>query len=182
MEPLADSFALAADAQAFVRRLQLLPEHAHTADALILCIDSQRAVMLRGWPCNALIAEPKIQGPFREMWRWFLAGLGKPVLNGEDPEFIVLIDAAVWSSLDATARERLIYHELKHLQVKENAETGEPRLHKDGRLQLRLVPHDVEVFTDEVARYGPEVTGLETLCEAIVTGATRQKDRRGRVA
>lgn len=181
MERFPDSFALATEAQGLVARVQMLPELQHTVGARILCVLSQPQVFLRGDPAAAFIGPPKVQGPLRPLVEWFLCGLATPVLDGQEPEFLVMIDAAIWSTLDATRRERLIYHELKHLVIAVTGD-GEPRLHEDGRFQLRVARHDHEVFEDEIKRYGAEVTGIESLCEAIVEGERRQKAKQKRRA
>lgn len=181
MERFADSYSLATEAQVLVKRVQLFPELQHTVGARILCVLSQPTVMLRGDPCRAFIGEPKVQGPLRPLFQWFMAELARPLFGGEDPEFIVVIDAALWQSSSKTERERLIFHELKHLVVREN-EDGEPRLHEDGRFQLRTTRHDHEVFEDEIKRYPEEVDGLDKLTEAIVEGAQRAREKRKRRA
>jgi len=180
VEHFDDTYALAPDAQAVMQRLQMLPSLAHTREARIVCVSSQRTPMLRGWPCRAFIGTPRVQGPYRPFFEWFLAAFCRPILGGEEPEYLVVIDAALWPGLDATQQERLMFHELLHLREKENPETGEPRLHEDGRPQLQVVPHDVEVFTEEVARYGAEACALDALCQAIVDGQQRIEARRGK--
>jgi hypothetical protein len=35
---------------------------------------------------------------------------------------------------------------------------------------LRLVPHDIEAFEDEITTYGIEICGLEDACIAIAEG------------
>lgn len=174
MERFADSYALASEAQSLIAREQLRPQLQHTVGARILCVSSQLQVFLRGDPAAAFIGPPKVQGPLRGLFEWFMGRLGEPVLNGEDPEFIVMIDAAIWSSLDATKRERLIFHELKHLEIALNGD-GEPRLHEDGRFQLRVKRHDHEVFEDEIIIFGPEVCEIDGLCQAIVEGQKRAR-------
>jgi hypothetical protein len=95
---------------------------------------------------------------------------------------VVLVDESIWSGLDAERQERLIFHELSHLQPQED-EFGVIRRSKvTGKPLLRVVPHDVEIFHTEVERYGPEVVAIETLCEAIVIGAKAAKRRQARVA
>lgn len=180
--PLADSFALHDEAQSLVRRVQLYPELSHTVGARILCVASQPTPMRRGDPCVAFLAEPTMQSPLRNLWEWLLADFGRPVLAGECPEWIVTIDAALWPTLAPLERERLVYHELKRLKPRENHETGDMRLHRDGRPQLRLAHHDVETSEDEARRYGAAVAGLEGLVHAIVEGEARLKARRRRTA
>lgn len=176
MERFADSFSLLPEAQSLVQRLQLLPQLQHTTGARILCVQSQQAVILRGDPCKAFIGPPKVQGPLRHLFAWFLSELARPVLKGEDPEFLVLIDAALWASSTPPQRERTIYHELKHLVVKENGDR-DPCLHEDGRFQLRTTRHDIEAFDDEIRRYGPDACEIESTVQAIVDGAAAARQR-----
>lgn len=181
VERFADSFALATEAQGLITRVQLYPELQHTTGARILCVLSQPTVMLRGDPCRAFIGEPKVQGPLRPLFQWFIAMLARPLFEGEAPEFVVVIDAALWSSSTKTQRERLIFHELKHLVCRED-EDGQPRLHEDGRYQLRTTRHDHEVFEDEIKRFPDDVDGLEALTNAIVVGNQRAREKRKRRA
>lgn len=180
MERFADSFALNAEAQALVKRMQLLPQLSHTTGARIACLQSEPEVILRGDPCKAFIGPPKVQGPLRVLFAWFLAELTRPLFQGEDPEFIVMIDASIWRSSSPRQRERIIFHELKHLVVKEN-EDG-PCLHEDGRFQLRTTRHDIEAFDDEIRRYGPDECEIESTVQAIVDGAAAERARRKRRA
>lgn len=173
---LEDSFALAPDAQAIcVRLIEEVDAFAHLGQALFACVLSQPLVSLRGDECNALVGVPTMQGPFKRMSDWMFAQVCAPVLDWEEPDFLVLIDAAVWSTLDAVRQERLMFHELKHVVAREN-EYGVPKLDAEGRPMLRLQRHDEEFFHDEVTRYGAHVCGLEDAALAIADGI--RKDRR----
>lgn len=96
--------------------------------------------------------------------------------RGDDPDFLVLIDRAIWSSLDETRRERLVYHERCHVVAREN-EYGVPTLDRAGRPRLALRPHDAEVFYAEILRYGAAVTDSEELAIAIAEGEARRRLR-----
>lgn len=135
---------------------------------------SQPAVTLRGSACNALVGVPSTQGAFARLFIWMVAGLAAPVCEWEEPDFLILLDAAIWPSLDVVRKERLMFHELCHVVAREN-EYGVPRLDAEGRPMLRLVPHDAEFFHDEVARYGPEICSLEDTCIAIAEGARAER-------
>jgi len=136
---------------------------------------SQPEVRLHGSQKWAIVAIPSVQGPLSRLFDWMLAQLCAPLLEWEEADFVVLIDAAIWSTLDAVRQERLIYHELCHVVAREN-EYGVPKLDAEGRPMLRLVPHDAEFFHDEVERYGIEVCQLEDTCLAIAEGV--RVDRR----
>jgi hypothetical protein len=99
--------------------------------------------------------------------------LGAP----RDPDYIVVVDASHWRSLDAERRERLMFHELSHLVAREDEFGVVRRNPQTGKPLLKLVPHDVEVFISEVARYGIETVGCEAIAPAIVEGEARKRRR-----
>lgn len=176
---LPDSYALQDDAQALVARLVAeLDEFSHLAQARIVCVSSARAPMLHGWPCAAFVVVPHVQGPLAHLFDWLVAGFTDAVLDGEDPDVLMLIDAALWPSLDAEGQERLIYHELCHIVPKEAADGSGIRLGRDGRPLLTLRPHDAEVFNAELVRYGPAVVGIDDTVHAIVAGQKAAQARR----
>jgi hypothetical protein len=179
-----DTFTLAAEPQAIVARLIETEDHfAHIREAqpALAVLFSQRELRLHGARANAIIGMPKVQGPYRDLFEFMLASLAAPLLAWEEIELLVLVDAAIWQSLDAERRERLLFHELSHVVAKED-EFGVIRRNKDtGKPLLKLVPHDVEAFHTEIIKYGPDVCDLETACEAIVEGAAHAKRRRFKV-
>lgn len=67
--------------------------------------------------------------------------------------FFAELDFVIWCGADHCRDwsftqhqlEALLYHELSHAGVK---------LDKDGQLKYVLIPHDVEMFTGELERYG----------------------------
>jgi len=182
--PLPDSFALAPDAQALLTRLvTTCDEFAHLGEARLLCVASQRTPVLHGAPCAALIGLTTVHGgPFRHLYAFLVAQLSAPVFEGDEPDFCVLIDAALWGAMDPEEQERLVYHELCHVIAKEHPETGAPMFSDDGRPALKLRPHDFEFFDQEVRRYGPMVCGLDAAAVAIAEGhrdaVARRKPRR----
>jgi hypothetical protein len=178
VEQFPDSFALAEGPQAGVALLiTRLPEFAHLAHARIVCIFSERQLFLHGGPCAAFITTgTHTMGPCRHLVDWLLAGFVAPVLNQEDADFLILIDRPLWDGLDAERRERLLYHELCHVHAKED-EFGSPKVGNDGRIQLKLVPHDAEVFNAELERYGPVVCDFDQTLAAAVEGHRRRRPR-----
>jgi hypothetical protein len=152
------------------------------SQARFVCVLSQPAVTLQGTERAAIVAIPTVQGPLKRLFDWHVAQLAAPVLDWEEPDFLIVIDAAVWSTLvEAMRKERLIYHELSHVVAREN-EHGVPKLDREGRPMLRLVPHDAEFFHDEVAKYGIAVCGLEDACVAIAEGVRRDRLRQRRAS
>lgn len=182
LEIFRDSFALADEAQAICRRLIAeKPHFQHLVDARIVCIASQMTVRLHGAEAYAVIGPlPRVQGPMAQCLRWLLDGFVRPVAGEDGADFLVLIDAARWSGLDDIRRERLMFHELKHLVAVED-ENGIPKLDDDGRVRLKTVPHDYEFFDDELREYGPVVCDLDALPGAIVAGfeVERRRHRKG---
>lgn len=183
MQIFPDSFSHAPDARAIGTRLIAKEqEFAHLELARIAYLFSERELWLHGGPKAAIVADPRIQGTHRWLFDWMLAQLVREEFEGYKPDFLVYIDRALWDGMDDLHRERLVFHELKHIQPRED-EDGTPRLDDEGRPMLKLVPHDAEVFNSEIARYGVEVCGIEETAVAIAEGeANRRARARGRTA
>lgn len=179
MRQFADSFARLPAAEAIAARLiGAVPMFAHLREARILMVASQRAPVLHGHPCQAFVAAPRVQGPFKWFFDWMLAGFAAERFEWEEPDFVILFDAALWAGFDDEHQEHLVYHELRHIEQRTEAETGIPKFSKDdGRPMWRLVPHDAEFFFDEVERYGPEVTGHVEATVALASGAKAAAQR-----
>lgn len=177
-EYFADSFALDKDAQALLNRLRLLPELQHTKDARLVAIASQIEPRLHGAPCRAFICKPGVQGPLAPWFGWALAQFCRPLLEGASPDFLIIFDAALWGSMNASQREALIYHELCHLRVKEDPDSGAPKLDDEGRPILLVMPHDHELFEAEIRRYGPVALELDGLVAALRDGTEHVKRQR----
>lgn len=171
----------AKDAQVLMTRLQLLDIHAHTRQARIVCLMSEPDVRLGGFPKRAIVGEPRVQGPWKGIFEAAIADLCEPVVGLAGPEFVILINAGMWSSSSKVDRERTIFHELLHLQRKTD-QFGVPRLHDDGRPQLQVVPHDVESFSEEVARYGPDQAEAQFIAAAQNTSRRTGRRQRQRTA
>lgn len=75
---------------------------------------------------------------------------------GEEIDLVILLNYEVWNRGDFTCEQQLalIDHELCHFQFSKDDETGEPKMDVRGRLIYRLRGHDVEEFTEIVARHG----------------------------
>lgn len=181
MQHFEDSFALASEPQAIAARLTADCEelqHVKEAAPRIAVFFSQRALFLHGGQKAAVIIAPRWQGPLGLMAGFLLAQACAPLLEWEDPDFVILVDAAVWSSLDAERRERLMFHELSHVVWVEDEFGVGKRNRETGRPIIKLGPHDCEIFDSELRRYGPEVVGIETTLQAIVEGAAEARRRR----
>lgn len=156
--------------------------HLQEAQPLLLVLFSQRTLILHGGPCAAVIIQPRWQGPLGIVAECLLAEFGRPVLEGNDPDYVIVVDIAIWASLDAERRERLMFHELTHLQVVEDEFGVKKRNKQTGKPMLKLVPHDVELFESEMRRYGVEVCNAEDFLIAVVDGEARRKRRGLRIA
>jgi len=71
----------------------------------------------------------------------------------------------VWRRMNAKWKERLIKHELRHIEVVMDEESGEPKTDKEGRIKIEIVPHDVVIktFQAEVNEYGISTTDMPTV-------------------
>lgn len=185
MRVFPDSFAPAPDVQAALSLLVAsCDEFSHLSDARILCVNSQPVPMLRGTPCAAFICSPQVQvSPLRPLFAFMLAQLSAPLFDWEPPDFVLMVDAALWPTLDEERQERLIYHELCHVVARVDEETGlEKRSQEDGRILLKLVPHEYEFFDQEMRKYGPAVCELEPAAVAIADGHRAAQRRHLHVA
>lgn len=186
MQHLDDSVSLADEPRTLAARLIASFDeftHLHEADPLLLFLFSERAIPFRGGLAAAVIIEPRWQGPLGLVAEFLFAQLGAPQLGAAlDADYVVIVDASIWRSLDAERRERLMFHELSHLVARED-EFGVVRRSKEtGKPLLKLVPHDYEVFDSEIRRYGVETCGVEAIAHAIVQGETQKKRRGLRIA
>jgi hypothetical protein len=182
VQQFADTYALATEPQAIAAALiKVLPEFAHLELARIAFVFSERALVLRGTPARAVIQQPAVQGFLRPLFEWFVANLTEPLFGREEPDFLVLVDRALWSGDVEIRREHLVYHELCHIKAVET-EFGVPKLGEDGRPRLRLVSHDNETFHSEIRRYGVEVCDLGDHILAIVDGEKAARERNQRDA
>lgn len=68
----------------------------------------------------------------------------------------LLIDGARWDKLDEQQRIALIDHELTHVRVRTERETGELLTDAQGRPKLRMRRHDIQIggFNDVIERHG----------------------------
>lgn len=85
-----------------------------------------------------------------------------------DYDFIILLSRLFWTSelTNDTQRRALLDHELTHATVK-YGDDGSPARDERDRIVFRIRRHDIEEFTDVVARYGLWKRDLETFAVAV---------------
>jgi hypothetical protein len=89
-----------------------------------------------------------------------ISGLNAHLAGAREPAsglFVVEIAADLWPKLEADQRRALVDHELAHLHVDYDDETGEPMLSVRG--------HDVEEFNSVVRRHGAWRPELSLMAE-----------------
>lgn len=170
----------------------------HITRARIWYLRSEREVFLRGTPAAAYICIPKVQGYMTHILEDLVAQAAP--FDGEVPDFIVRVDAANWDALSYTepaktfwrgrrkpaaddvdwpvGRERLIFHELKHIVQRVDSDGALRFSDEDGRPVLALQPHDAEFFHDELESYGPTVCGAVDTALAIAEGGRQEQAAR----
>lgn len=131
-------------------RVLRMPEHVHLQeneieiDWLMRCAEKVKG----GRQVLGTVFEPKVQGELKDLFEFMLERL-----LGRLPRFLVVLDDAYWSKATTLQREILVFHELSHIRQKLD-KFGAPRFDKDGLPVYGLHGHDVEEFTQVVARYG----------------------------
>jgi hypothetical protein len=154
-----DSIKRAPDvAKTAARLIRACDELQHLQLLRLCCLRSQNALVMHRKPFAAVLLDPEHLGapqPLRVVFRFLLAELARD--GWYVPDYLLLVDTALFDSQDDTARERAIYHELAHLEHREN-EHG-PMFDDEGRPALALRAHDVELFDGEIYRY-PEAAAL----------------------
>jgi len=149
---LPDTIALAPDvAQLASRLIGSCPEFGHLAALHLSCYRSQAALVSKGRAVAAALLDPEHLGapaPLRVLVRFYLA----QAADWRTPDYVLIVDAALFDGSSDTEQERSVYHELCHLEHRETAE-GLPCFDEDGRPALRMRAHDVELFNSESARY-----------------------------
>jgi hypothetical protein len=178
---LSDSYTLLPEAQATTAELLEHVDdlnHIRMAQVRIVCVLSQPQLFLHGKPANAVITDGRVQAiqPVKGLYEFLRAAFVGELLEGVDPDYLVFFDAARWSVLDPERRERLVYHELCHLEQKQTRD-GEPAVDDEGRPKLALTTHDYETFDREIRRYGPVLCDLDPIVEALAAGIEGARNR-----
>lgn len=109
-----------------------------------------------------------------------LSGLFEQLLGdavGYWPDFLITLNGAYWEQATDLEREILVFHELKHCgQAKD--QYGNPKFRKsDGGPVLSMVAHDVEEFSDVVARYGAWKGDLRDFLDAAARGPKKPNSK-----
>lgn len=92
--------------------------------------------------------------------------------GGDEIDLVILLNFEAWNRGDFTAEQQaaLLDHELCHFQVAED-EDGEPKLDERNRQIFRIRGHDVEEFTEIVARHGIWKKDLEKFAKQAAKAA-----------
>jgi hypothetical protein len=114
-----------------------------------------------------------------------LSGLFDQLLEdtlGYLPDFLIVLNSTYWADASDREREILIFHEAKHCGQAFDA-FGMPKFSKQtGRPILGMVAHDVEEFSDVVARYGAWKSDLRDFFDAYEHGPKRPNGERAGMA
>lgn len=131
-------------------RVMRMPEHRHLVDNEIDIDWLMRAdeKIKQGRMILGTVYEPKVQGELKDLFDFML-----DKLLGRIPKFLIILDDRYWEAATPLQREILVFHELSHIRHKLDR-YGAPRFDKDGLPVYGLHGHDVEEFTQVVARYG----------------------------
>lgn len=72
-------------------------------------------------------------------------------------DFEICIHKSSWEDAPKKEKKRLAWHELNHLIVKLDKETGQPLKDKAGRIKTALKRHDIVIrtFAEELEIFGP---------------------------
>lgn len=147
------------------QRLLDLPEHAHLRDG-----EARIEWLMRTEPkirgerqILGTAYMPRVNGELSEMFEWMLGRL-----FGQMPDFLIVLDLGYWEQATALHREILCYHELCHC-VQKVDRYGAPRFTKEGLPVWGLRGHDVEEFTQVVAKYGAWNDEIRKFVEAVNT-------------
>lgn len=71
----------------------------------------------------------------------------------------------IWKALDKNGKKQLLWHELNHLVVETDEETGEPLKDKNGHYVLYCQDHDLvmRTFSEELRKFGLARSDLKML-------------------
>lgn len=159
------------------RLVARLEEFTHVRDAWIAWVFSPVELRVRGQRAAAFIAMPTVSGPMRDYFEWTLQAVALPQCP-DGLDFVVFVDEGLYESYPTDDhRERLVYHELCHVEQKVN-QWGTPLFDESGRARLKLRGHDTEVFDAEVARYGEAICGLTSHVAALKASRKKRGRRR----
>lgn len=142
--------------------------HRHLEDAAIgwLWTNGEQANKDR-----TVAGECRMIGPAQRKWSSQMAHYQLMQWFGYVPNFLITLSAPYTASADDWSFCALVEHELCHA-AQDVDPFGEPRFDRQGNPIFRLVAHDVEQFTDVVARYGAGAADVAEMVRAANKGAT----------
>ena len=177
MRHFADTFSLAPAPQTVLDNLRTDDPFTHTRRHTFGCLFSERALMDRGSPTRAIISIPAqitAKAHEHQLLEWSYAQLFRPLFKGDLPDFVVFFDKALWHKDTPLEREQLCFHELCHVKQRLGNYSA-PQFEKNGRPRLYVAAHDVEVFHQELQRYGSIVPSFDDTAISIAIGAKRYR-------
>lgn len=127
------------------------PDHAHLEDALIGWLWTNVACTRKMRRIVGMAEIPHVQG---STWVRARAEQQRREWFGEEPDFIITLDALYCAECSDASFAALVEHELLHCAQKVGL-FGEPAFRLDGRPLYALRGHDAEEFVGVVRRYGP---------------------------
>ena len=129
------------------------------------------------------IKDANILLAYRKGWKSNVDGhiiLGKCIKASElqrelvDWDFVILLNFEVWNSAEFTREKKLalLDHELCHAEPALDKE-GEPKVTASGKKVWRIREHDVQEFTEIIARHGCYKKDLQRFAETIIKQAQK---------
>lgn len=134
------------------------PEHAHLNAAKIACLWTNAANSRAG---RQIVGQAEMPARGNKGGKWQKARAEQQLCEwfGTIPDFLITIDAVHADSIDDRAWCCLIEHELRHCAQAED-EFGMPRFDKaTGDPVFTIRGHEIEAFTADAERYGPQALG-----------------------
>ena len=145
-------------------KLIALPEHSHLKDASIEWLFRADPKIQAGRQILGTCYMPSVTGGLRDFFLWMVERL-----FGHFPDFLIVLDKGYWDTCGDRRREILVYHELLHAAQAED-KYGAPKFDKNGLPVWAIRGHDVEEFTQTVARYGAWNQDIEQFVAAASEG------------
>lgn len=186
MEHFDDTFALFPDGQQLVNDLVMsCAEFQHLQQARLPVVVTQRTLVERGRAIPVVVLHGACyegaNSAVRNFNAWLRAMFLQEICGGHDPDFLIVVDVALWPPALSGVREQLVFHALCHIEQRTD-EYGAPKFHDDGRPMLRMRPHDIERFEAELTRYGTVIEGFDAEEGAYTRARDAVRKRIGRVA
>lgn len=140
--------------------------HAHLRSAEIGWLWTTAAARDRN---RTIAGECRLISTPQSKWSSAMAAFQLEQWFGFLPDFLITLDVSITTDCDDWAFCALIEHELCH--AAQDIDIYEmPKFTKEGLPVFRIIAHDVEEFTDVVARYGADATGVRDMVTAANKG------------